>query len=190
MQKARRFKKTTSTIIKLFVRNYKQDSFKASYLLMQAEGTKINKDNKYDNKPVVRNYKQESSKVSYLLIQATDKTTKEAKYFDLAYFKEVDGISINTISESKTYFWHQNFKLENNGIGIHVNQYLYSNTRLPWDTSEEIIYNFYRAQMHVYSTYEKKQKMYTQVAKSRKLRTYLDFHYMKDINESYISQQG
>ena len=34
--------------------------------------------------------------------------------------------------------------------------------------------------------------MYTlsKVAKSRKLRTYLDFHDMEDIDESYISQQG
>ena len=34
--------------------------------------------------------------------------------------------------------------------------------------------------------------MYTlsKVAKSSKLRTYLDFHDMKDIDESYISQQG
>ena len=66
------------------------------------------------------------------------------------------------------------------------------NTGFTWDTSEEVIYNFYRAQIFIYSTYEKKQKMYTlsKVAKSRKLRTYLDFHDMKDIDESYISQQG
>ena len=165
-----------------------------------AEGTKILEDNKYNNKAVVRNYKQESFKASDMLIQATDKTTKEVKYFDLTYFKEVDGVSINTISEStdeillvaKKYFWHQKLKLENDGDGIHVNQYLYSNTGFTWDTSEEVIYNFYRAQMLVYSTYEKKQKMYTlsNIAKSRKLRTYLDFHDMKDIDESYISQQG
>ena len=54
-----------------------------------------------------------------MLIQATDKTTKEVKYFDSTYFKEVDGVSTNTISESiektlliaKKYFWHQKLKL-------------------------------------------------------------------------------
>ena len=46
--------------------------------------------------------------------------------------------------------------------------------------------------MFVYSTYEKKKKMYTlsNVAKSRKLRPYLDFHDMEFIDERYISQQG
>ena len=145
----------------------------------------------------MRNYKQESFKASDVLIQATDKTTKEVKYFDLTYFKEVDGISINTVSESndeillvaKKYFWHQKLKLENDSNGIHVNQYLYNNTGFTWKTSEDVLYNFYRAQMLVYSTYEKKQKMYTlsKVAKSRNLRTYLDFHDMEDIDESYIS---
>ena len=62
------------------------------------EGTKIKEDNKYNNKAVVRSYKQKSFKASDMLRQATDKTTKEVKYFDLTYFKEVDGVSINTIS--------------------------------------------------------------------------------------------
>ena len=46
--------------------------------------------------------------------------------------------------------------------------------------------------MLVYTTYEKKQKMHTlsKVVKSRILGTYLDFHDMKDVDESYISQQG
>ena len=35
-----------------------------------------------------------------MLIQANDKTTKEVKYFGLIYFQGVDGVSINTISES------------------------------------------------------------------------------------------
>ena len=88
---------------------------------------------------------------------------------------------------AKKYFWHQKLQLENDGDGIHVNQYLYSNTVFTWDTSEEVLYNFYRAQMFVYSTYEKRQKMYTlsKLTKSRKLRTYLDFHDMNDIDESY-----
>ena len=165
-----------------------------------AEGTKIIEDNKYNNKAVVRNYTQKKFYDSDLLIQATDKSTKEVKYFDLTYFREVDDVSIDTISEStdeillvaKKYFWHQKLMLENDGNGIHVNQYLYSNTGFTWKTSEDVLYNFYRAQMLVYSTYEKKQKMYTlsKVAKSRKLRTYLDFYDMEDIDESYISQQG
>ena len=97
-------------------------------------------DKKFNNKAVVRNYKQKSFKASDMLIQATDKTTKEVKYFDLIRFKEVDGGSINTISEStdeivaKKYFWHQK-----------LNQYIYSNTGFTWDTSEEVIFNFYKA---------------------------------------------
>ena len=53
---------------------------------------KIKEDNKNENKAVVKNYKQESIKASDMLIQATDKTAKEVKYFDLTYFKEVDGV--------------------------------------------------------------------------------------------------
>ena len=44
----------------------------------------------------MRNYKKESFKVSNMFVHAT----KEVKYFDLINFKKVDGVSINTISES------------------------------------------------------------------------------------------
>ena len=76
----------------------------------------------------MRIYKQELFKASDMLIQATDKTTKEVKYFDFTYFKEVERTSINTILESsneillvvKKYFWYQKLKLRINGDGIHV----------------------------------------------------------------------
>ena len=46
--------------------------------------------------------------------------------------------------------------------------------------------------MFVYLTHYMKEKMYTlsKFTKSRKLRTYLGFHNIKDIDVSYISQLG
>ena len=57
---------------------------------------------------------------------------------------------------------------------------------------EEVIYNFYKTKILLYSSCEKKQMMYTliNVAKNRRLQTSLNFHYMKNIDETYISQQG
>ena len=57
---------------------------------------------------------------------------------------------------AKKYFWHKKLKLEIDNDGIYINQYLYSNIRYTLDTLEEIIHNFYIAQMLLCSTYEKK----------------------------------
>ena len=69
------------------------------------------------------------------------------KYFDKMYFKEVNKVSRNEMSEftdeilllAKKYCWYRKPKLEINDDGILVNKYLYSNRIFTWVTLEELI---------------------------------------------------